>query len=107
MNGWTRRLLGSSWAATSRTSGEPPSGRGVAANSRVSAEDLPVIEPDRASARRFGAGKATLAAAGRLVADADLLIAAIALGRGGTLVTGNRKPYERLPGLGLEDWLRA
>lgn len=68
---------------------------------------LPVLEPDLASARLFGEVKATLAAAGQIVADADLFIAAIALGRGATLVTGNRKHYERIPGLGLEAWLRA
>lgn len=38
--------------------------------------------------------------------DADLLIAAVALSRGATLVTGNRRHYERIPGIVLEDWLR-
>ena len=48
-----------------------------------------------------------LAAGGQIVADADLFIAAIALSRGATLVTGNRKHYERIPGLLVENWLRA
>ena len=39
--------------------------------------------------------------------DADLFIAAIALSHGATLVTGNHKHYERIPGLVGEDWLRA
>ena len=68
---------------------------------------LPVLEPDLASARLFGALKARLAQSGRLVADADLFIAAISLSRGATLVTGNRKHYDRIPGLALENWLRA
>lgn len=62
--------------------------------------------PDLASARLFGEVKARLATAGQPVADADLFIAAITLSRGATLVTGNRRHYERIPGLVVEDWLR-
>lgn len=67
---------------------------------------LPVIAPDLASARLFGELKARLTNTGKTVADADLFIAAIALSRGATLVTGNRKHYERISGLVTEDWLR-
>lgn len=67
---------------------------------------LPVLAPDIASAKLFGEVKARLSAAGRSVADADLFIASIALSRGATLVTGNRKQYERISGLVVEDWLR-
>ena len=67
---------------------------------------LPVLSPDLASARLFGEVKARLAIAGQVVADADLFIAAIALSRGATLVTGNRKHYQRIPGIASEDWFR-
>lgn len=68
---------------------------------------LPVLMPDLASARLFGEVKARLASDGRIVADADLFIAAIALSHGATLVTMNRKHYERIQGLAIENWLRA
>ena len=40
------------------------------------------------------------------IADADLLIAAIALAHGASVVTGNRKHYERIESLRIEDWIR-
>jgi tRNA(fMet)-specific endonuclease VapC len=67
---------------------------------------LAVLPPDLATARLFGEVKARLANAGAIVADADLFIAAVALSRGATLVTGNREHYERIAGLVVEDWLR-
>lgn len=67
---------------------------------------LPVIGLDLASARIFGELKARLMGQGQLVADADLIIGSVALSRGATVVTGNRRHYERFPGLVLEDWLR-
>jgi tRNA(fMet)-specific endonuclease VapC len=42
-----------------------------------------------------------------VLADADLLIAAITLARGASLVTGNRRHYQRIEGPGLEDWVRG
>ncbi len=50
--------------------------------------------------------ESVVATAGQPVAEADLFIAAITLSRGATLVTGNRRHYERIPGLVVEDWLR-
>ncbi len=68
---------------------------------------LPVLELDWVAAERFGRLKADLERAGNRVADADLLIAAIALARGAGLVTGNRRHYGRIPELGIEDWIRG
>jgi len=69
-------------------------------------ESVTVFGLDLASARVFGEVKATLARAGTIVADADLLIASIAISRGATVVTGNRKHFDRIPGVVMEDWLR-
>ena len=67
---------------------------------------LPILELDWA-AQRFGRLKADLERAGTLLADADLLIAAIAQARSAGLVTGNRRHYERIPELSIEDWIRG
>ena len=68
---------------------------------------LPILELDWAAAGHFGRLKADLERAGTLLADADLLIASIALARGAGLVTGNRRHYERIPELRIEDWIRG
>ncbi|MEI8242576.1 MAG: hypothetical protein WCI17_04855 [bacterium] len=47
-----------------------------------------------------------LAERGETLADADLLIAATTLTCGGTLVSGNRTPFARIPGLTELDWTR-
>ena len=68
---------------------------------------LPVVGLDVASALEFGRWKVRLERTGMGVADADLLIAAIALSRGACVVTGNRKHYERIGNLRTEDWIRG
>lgn len=60
---------------------------------------------DRIASQHFGALKARLERSGRLLADADLLIAAVALAQQAALVTGNRRHYERIPELRMEDWI--
>jgi tRNA(fMet)-specific endonuclease VapC len=68
---------------------------------------VPVLGLDGVAAQIFGELKALLERHGSRLADADLLIAAIALANGATIVTGNRRHYGRIPGLVLEDWLRG
>lgn len=68
---------------------------------------IQVLPTDLSSARLFGELKAQLAMQGQIVADADLFIAAITASRGAILVTGNRKHYDRIPGLVIEDWMRV
>lgn len=67
---------------------------------------LEVLELEIQAVERFGRLKAALEAEGRRLADFDLLIAAIALSRRAVLVTGNRRHYDRVPGLEIENWLR-
>ena len=68
---------------------------------------LPVLGLDFAGARVFGELKALLRRQGNIVADADLLIASIALAQGAIVVTGNERHFDRMPGLEIENWLRS
>jgi hypothetical protein len=45
--------------------------------------------------------------AGSVLADADLMIASIAVAQDTSLVTGNRKHYDCIEGLRIEDWIRG
>jgi tRNA(fMet)-specific endonuclease VapC len=67
---------------------------------------MPVLGLDGDSARLFGQTKALLEAAGMRLADADLLIGAIAVAHGAVLVTGNTRHFDRIPRLAIENWIR-
>ncbi len=68
---------------------------------------LPVVGLDLPAAERFGRLKAELERGGNILADADLMIAAITLAQGASLVTGNLRHYARISGLRVEDWIRG
>ncbi len=68
---------------------------------------LPVLGLDEGAVQLFGEAKALLEQKGQRLADADLFIGAIALGRGATVVTGSRRHYQRIPGVLVEDWIRG
>ena len=70
-------------------------------------DTLPILVPDIASAQVFGEAKALLQKAGTPLADADLFIASIAITRTAPIVTGNRRHFERIPGVVVEDWIRG
>lgn len=63
---------------------------------------VPILGIDEPIARRFGKERARLRAAGQLIGDVDLLIGATALTHGLTLLTNNRRHFERFEGLVLE-----
>jgi tRNA(fMet)-specific endonuclease VapC len=64
----------------------------------------PTIPFDDAAAEEYGKLRAHLASAGNPIGPNDLMIAAIALASGMTLVTNNTSEFSRVPGLMLEDW---
>lgn len=66
---------------------------------------LPVLPFDADAARRYGETRAETERRGTPIGDADLRIASIALVRGLTVVTGNTKHFQRVPDLGVENWL--
>lgn len=65
---------------------------------------FPEIAPSRRSMRRFGEIKAGLELKGTSLADADIIIASIAIEEGISLVTGNVRHYSRIEGLVIENW---
>jgi len=75
---------------------------------RLEQEVLPrvrVIPFDRRAAAVYGRVRAELERRGEPLSDPDLLIAAIALSRGLTVVTGNVRHFARVSGLTVENWL--
>jgi tRNA(fMet)-specific endonuclease VapC len=67
---------------------------------------LPTLGLNDASVQVFGEAKALLERQGQRLADADLFIGAIAVAHHATMVTGNRRHYERIPGIIVENWIR-
>jgi tRNA(fMet)-specific endonuclease VapC len=63
---------------------------------------LTVVPYDLAAAEAYGRIRAHLETAGTRIEDADLQIAATALSRGLTVVTGNLCHFSRVPGLSIE-----
>jgi len=59
---------------------------------------------DDAAAEAYGQMRADLAAEGQPIGPNDLLIAAIAMANGVTLVTHNTDEFSRVTGLRIEDW---
>ena len=67
---------------------------------------FPVLSFDAEDGREAGRLRAHLRSQGRPIGPYNLLIAGQALRRGLTVVTGNLREFERVPGLMCEDWSR-
>ena len=61
-----------------------------------------VVDVDEDVCRIFGRERARLRAEGNLIGDLDLLIGATAARHGLTLLTNNRRHFERIAGLPIE-----
>ncbi len=66
---------------------------------------LTILPFEREDARAYGRLKATLERKGRPRFEPDLQIAAIALRHRLTVVTGNVRHFQGIPGLRVENWL--
>lgn len=66
---------------------------------------LTVLPFDEAAAEVYGSLRAQLESEGTPLAEPDTRIASVALSRDLTLVTGNVRHFERVPGLAVENWL--
>jgi len=67
--------------------------------------EVSIVEFDEQAARAYAEIRVELEAVGQRLEDADLRIAAICLAHDLTLVTGNVRHFERVPGLRVENWL--
>ena len=66
---------------------------------------VPILPFDVGAARVYARVRAELERVGKRLDDPDLRIAAIALTNNLTLITGDVKHFERVPGLRVENWL--
>jgi tRNA(fMet)-specific endonuclease VapC len=66
---------------------------------------LTVLAWDDLAAEQYGAIRAELERAGTPVGAMDMLIAAHARSRKATLVTSNRREFDRIEGLNVVDWV--
>ena len=67
--------------------------------------EIPLLPFDQAAAEEYGWLRAHLEERGTPIGHEDTQIAAIALANDLTVVTGNTRHFERVPGLNVENWL--
>ena len=67
--------------------------------------EIPLLPFDQAAAEEYGRLRAYLEARGTPIGHEDTQIAAIALANDLTVVTGNVRHFQRVPGLTVENWL--
>ena len=67
--------------------------------------EIPLLPFDQAAAEEYGWLRGYLEERGTPIGHEDTQIAAIALANDLTVVTGNTRHFERVPGLNVESWL--
>ena len=67
--------------------------------------NITILPFDRTAAEIYGGVRAELERAGVTIGEPDTRIAAIALARSLTVVTGNVRHFNRVPGVAVENWL--
>ena len=72
---------------------------------QVMLASVPVVSFDEAASYTYGRVRADLRSRGLTLDDPDLRIAAIAVTHEMTVVTGNQRHFQKVPGLRLENWL--
>lgn len=70
-------------------------------------QKLTLLNLNADSAQLFGKVKADLKQQGKIIMDADIMIAAIALSNDLTLVTNNERHFNRIAELKIENWLKT
>jgi tRNA(fMet)-specific endonuclease VapC len=68
---------------------------------------LEILDFNSAAAITYGEIRTTLERKGGLIGSLDMLIAAHAKSLGAVIVTNNTKEFERVPGLKVENWVKA
>lgn len=66
-----------------------------------------ILDFEMHAARHYGKIRKELKDIGQPIGTMDMLIAAIAVANGQTLVTNNEKEFARVPGLKVENWISA
>jgi len=73
-------------------------------NIRILSKKISVLSFDEAASEIFGRIKSDLKKSGKIILDADIMIASTALANNLILVTNNSKHFERIKGLKIENW---
>ena len=68
---------------------------------------LIIAQYDDKAAEQYGVIRTHLKKTGSMIGEMDLLIAAHAASLGATLITNNLREFRRVPGLRLENWVKA
>lgn len=65
-----------------------------------------VVDFDQEAAMDYGLIRAWLEKEGKPIGSMDMLLAAQARSKGIVLITNNEKEFEKVPGLGVENWTK-